>query len=503
MKRIFLSLFAAIALLASCDNTTDGIGASLVGAADKLDVASCTFGVSTESVVADSVISRSTTGYLGKVKDPVTGSYLTCNLMTQLHTLDSRAELFPSKEEIAKKNGKLTADSCNIVISYKSFYGDGLSLMKCVVHELDHAVEEGKPYYSSFSAKDNGFIRKDGIHQEFVYTLEDQSTVQNSQFVPAFKVSLDVPYKSKDGKSYKHYGEYILDQYYANPDNFSSQYKFVHNVCPGFYIESTNGVGSMAYVYISQLNVRCTYSYDTDSIGADGQAVRDTISNTVNFCGTEEVLQLTNTIQDAAQIKALASETDHTYLKTPAGIYTSVEIPVDSIMRDYTSTAYKLRDDTLNVATMTIKCLSEDADVQYKLSKPATLLMVRDTLKSEFFEKSMISDGSKSSLISYSSSENGYVFSNISSLIISLARDKYDYIQSHSGMTSDEYDKLFPNWNKFALIPVNASYTSVGSASLLTRVVNDMSLSSVKLEGGLANPKSIKLKVVYSKFNTK
>ena len=60
--------FAAILLLASsclflaCDDTTETIGTSLTDDLDRLTISSDTFNVSTRSILADSVFSRSTIG---------------------------------------------------------------------------------------------------------------------------------------------------------------------------------------------------------------------------------------------------------------------------------------------------------------------------------------------------------------------------------------------------------------------------------------------------------
>ena len=80
MKRLIFCALTLLCIITSCDETTEAIGSSLTDGTDKLNITTSTFYAATESVVADSIISRSTTGYLGKVKDPETGTYITCNL---------------------------------------------------------------------------------------------------------------------------------------------------------------------------------------------------------------------------------------------------------------------------------------------------------------------------------------------------------------------------------------------------------------------------------------
>ena len=86
------------ASLVACDDTTDVLGESLTDNLDKLDVQPDTFDVISSSLVADSVYSRNTTGYLGKVKDPETGNYVSCDFMAQFNTLENYN--FPTKDSL-------------------------------------------------------------------------------------------------------------------------------------------------------------------------------------------------------------------------------------------------------------------------------------------------------------------------------------------------------------------------------------------------------------------
>ena len=63
-----LALAATALSLAACDDTTDNIGGSLIDNPDKLTVKADTFQLSTRTIMADSVIARNITGYLGQRK---------------------------------------------------------------------------------------------------------------------------------------------------------------------------------------------------------------------------------------------------------------------------------------------------------------------------------------------------------------------------------------------------------------------------------------------------
>lgn len=107
---VFLAL--AVSLFVACDDNTDSIGSSLIGNLDKLNVQTDTFKLSSRSIIADSVLSRNATGYVGRVKDPQTGAYVTGDFMTQFHVLEGFT--FPEKDSIRSLSptGEIQADSC-------------------------------------------------------------------------------------------------------------------------------------------------------------------------------------------------------------------------------------------------------------------------------------------------------------------------------------------------------------------------------------------------------
>ena len=88
MKLHFIaSLVLAASIFAACDDTTNDIGASLTPESDYLSISTDTFEITSQSLVADSVLSKNSTGYLGKIKDPETLTDITCHFMTQFQLL--------------------------------------------------------------------------------------------------------------------------------------------------------------------------------------------------------------------------------------------------------------------------------------------------------------------------------------------------------------------------------------------------------------------------------
>ena len=176
MKTIIYTVIAIMSCItiASCDDTTDSIGNSLTDNMDMLKVTTDTFNVATRSIVADSVLSRSTTGYLGKIRDIETGHYITGDLMAQFSTLENYK--LPEKDSIVSlQDGEVIADSCSIRLFYTDYYGDSLATMNITAYEMNEPMKEGVKYYSNFDPIAEGLIRNDGMKVNKTYTLTDLS----------------------------------------------------------------------------------------------------------------------------------------------------------------------------------------------------------------------------------------------------------------------------------------------------------------------------------------
>lgn len=498
--KLLAGLSLLMILVTACDETTDGLGSSLTDNTAILQIATDSFKVSSRSIVADSVLSRSSTGYLGRIKDPETGTYITGDFMVQFTTLNEK--VFPGKDSIESKiNGEIVADSCVINLFYSDFYGDSLATMKLSFHEMAKPMEENVMYYSNFDPAAKGYLRENGIKIDKVYTLADQNTKDSirktTDYLPSIRIALNDPYTDKDGNTYNNYGTYVMRKYYEDPNNFKNPYQFVHKVCPGFYLKVKDGIGSMAYVSISWMNIY----YKVKS--------NDTIyTGRTSFSGTEEVLQTTRVTSDKQSLAKLVAENNCTYVKSPAGIFTELTLPVDEIVNNHDN-------DTLNTAKIVLTRIQNERHTAYDLSLPTYLLMVpKDSLYS-FFEKNSLPNNVTSyvkerdhttvSTSTYYTNaaasrkiyKDSYTFDNISNLIRSMANAKKNggsgYVDSH------------PNWNKVVLVPVSISTsTTSNNTQQISRVVNDMSITSLKLVGGSENPNGdITISVIYSKFSNR
>lgn len=487
--RLLTVLVIAALTFAACDDTTEGIGGSITNKIDNINISNSAFNVTTKSIVADSVLSRNNMGLIGKMKDPETGNYVKGDYMTQLSVLPTFS--VDTLDYIKQANkGSIEADSCYLLVSYNASYGDTIAPMKVTAYEMTKPMSEDQEYYSNYDAFEKGLVSENNQHWSSNYNLSNTSDVKN------FKIYLNKKY-TKDGKTYKNYGSYIMQTYAEHPEYFKTNYKFLHNVCPGFYIKNVGGTGNMAKIWNTELIFYWTRHKTIKA--KDGVTDSTAVSIGYNrFDGTEEVLQLNKIENDTENLKKLASKDQEkcTYLKSPAGIFTEVTLPIEDIMKGHEK-------DTLNTATISFPRLNADEDNPYNFATPSTILMVQKDSLQSFFEKSKLADSRTSYTTSYSSTgtyKNAYTFQNIANLVSAMYKNK----------------GKGENWNKVVLVPVNVITTTQGYTTVISKINHDMSLASTRLIVGTDDPNKdyttdqktgkkvasgpIRIKVIYSKF---
>lgn len=475
---IYSSVVAALMLcFVACDEDTDTIGSSLISDVDNLVATSETYLVSSKTIVADSVLSRNTTGYLGRIKDPEANDILSCDFMTQFHTLESFS-MVDQSTIVSRINGEVAADSCEIRLYTTKTYGDSLTQMKLTAYEMAKPMREDTTYYSNYDPSTAKLIRNNGIQQNVSYSLTDLSVSDSMRYTkdytPNIRIKLNNPYTDKDGKTYNNYGTYLLQKYYEDPTAFRNTYRFIHEVTPGFYFKVTNGLGAMAQIDKTNIFVYFRYQVNPDSIAK---------VNT-NFAGTEEVLQTTHFGNDKKTLKNISEDPTCTYLKTPAGLFTELTLPVEEIVDGH-------ENDTIVSAKITLKKINKNiTSNDYSLGIPSRLLMIpRDSLYS-FFEHNSLTDNKVSYQVKYAE-KTGYTYPNIAGLINAMYKAK------KSGNYSE-------NWNKVVLIPISVTTNTLSSSSTetITRITHDMSMTSTRLVGGADNPNDpVKIDIIYGKFN--
>lgn len=492
-RALFLILLSPCLLLLSCDDTTDSLGASLIPQEEMYDTTPAEYYVASETVPATKLNARAPFGFLGNMKDPETGSYIGCSYMSQVkaparladyqptvfHGIDSvivagqpSRPLTTAADDQAIKQAKLAAveaDSCVFTIYVRQIFGDSTAVMHATIHELATPYEEGNTYTTDYNPKAEGLVRNGGIHEPVAYTPKNLAlSASASTSSNYFSVALSKPYTDRDGNTYNNYGTYLMRRYYADPDAFHNTYRFTHEVCPGFFVESTSGLGNVIEVAGTSVTIYYKVHLTTQNV--------DVVNATI-FAGTEETIQRTAVDQTKKNIDALVADNSCTYVKSPAGAFTRLTLPVDEIMGTHES-------DTLNTARLFVPRLNNVNTVTAStLPTTQTLLMVPADSIDTFFDNKNIADSRITYTASYSLTTNGYTFNNISTLVTSMFR----------GPRTSEH------WNQVLLVPVTVSSSTSSSVTVVTKVTHDMSLSTTRLLRGDTQAKNMPINVIYSK----
>ena len=475
---IMVGIALLIAAISSCSEDTSTLGYSLTNGVDKFTTETDTFVVTTRSIASGPVLSRNAYSYLGRIKDPETGTYIKCDYTTQFSLLESEASnLFRSNETVASRdeNDQPIVDSCNVQILINTYQGDSLTAMKLSLMELDIPMKSTDAIYTDYDPEAAGIVRTaaGAIKVDKVYAATDltvsdslRNTYRTGVNYAYVKVPLNKEYTDKDGKKYNNYGTYIMRKYYENPSYFKNFNSFTRNVCPGFYIKSSDGQGLIIEVAFTQINMH--YRYKSDGAINKAQCILNS---------TDEVLKATHVSYDQTGIDKLVATDTCTYLKTPAGIYTEVTLPIDDIKKGH-------ENDTITSAKVTFTRMRPRSNLSEVVLEETTkvLLIEKDSLYS-FFENNDSPDNIKSYLATYNSSQKTYSFNNISYLINRMYAQK--------GKSE--------NWNKAVLIPVEVQTSTTSSTTTSSGIANEMNVNSVRLVGGSANKHApIRLSVIYN-----
>lgn len=496
MKKLLLMGIAVMTLaISSCDEETTTMGNSLTDPVDRFVVIPDTFPVATRSIKTDSVLSTSIYTYLGRIKDPETGSYITSDYMTQFNILESASSSIFAPISLIKDfgtDGGVIADSCIVKVMINSYQGDSLTAMKLTMTELKTPVPENVQYYTDFDPEKKGYLRPEiegGIKQNKVFAVSDlllsdslRGVYRSGNFYEYISIPINGAYTDKNGVTYEGYntttkrgsgyGTYLMRMYYQHPEYFKNSLTFKRNVCPGFYFKTTDGLGLMVEVAYTQIVVFYHYT------STNGKVINDSHV----FNATEEVLQTTHISNDKASINRLYEDNSCTYLKTPSGLFTEVDLPIDQIKLNHAN-------DSITSAKITFRrmnAVSETSNIV--LEEPTTLLMIeRDSLYT-FFEKRKVPDNITSFIATYNSTYKTYTFNNIAELISKM------YTKRNKSA----------NWYKAVLVPVQVENIYSTSSTSVAGVANEMNINSVRLVGGSENTHSpVRISIIYNKVENK
>lgn len=467
----------ATLLIAGCDDNTSTMG--IPSKDEEVFPSYGTFLAYTHSEAMDSVLGNSTSSYLGSIDDPETGTRIRADFAAQFHTFENysfpKFDLMFPDDGVKRTTDSIRCDSVEVRLYFSNYYGAKNAPLKLEVYPLDknNVLQEEEDYYTDTDLDQFVLPGSEPIATK-VFTTEDYNLAdaERNSATHADNVRIMLP---------DTVGSLIMRAYYDHPEYFKDSYTFIRKVCPGFLFKIRSGNGSMLSVDVSTLNI---YFNFYDKVKRDS-----TCSALARFAATPEVIQSTQFSNDDMQ--SLVEEDDCTYLKTPAGIMTVAQLPINEIYQNHET-------DSVSRAQLTFTRLNNTKPSAQSLGIPQSLLLVRKADATSFFKKRSVADSKTSYTTSYSSTYNTYTFNNICRLISLCRKEKLAGMKAEN-LTEQEWEQKHPDWNKVVLIPVNISTaTDTYGETHQVSVTHDMSMNSIRLQGGANTP--IKMQVIYSRF---
>ena len=558
--------YALIVLLAitfwGCDDNTAGLGLGMFPGSDQnINGKLSTFDVTTESVHAGEIYAMTNVGYVGKFTDETFGTYqagflaeLNCpEGMTFPGVYDGTAldankkatRVMVGDDNEDNKDVTFIRDDNNKIIGnihtielylwYSSYFGDSLTACRLSVYELSENLDTEHAYYTNINPE-NYYDHADpnSLLGTKAYTAVDLSVKDSIRNLSTYVPSVHVSFRDEAAKEI---GKEIIKK--ANELGVNLDNKEFRKIFKGIYVKSDYGDGTVLYINQAQMNVvyKC-YAVDTitgvklqKKVAENGVYKDSTYYGYRTFATTREVIQANQLENDKAAIQNCINKSEWTYLKSPAGIFTQLTLPVSQI-------AEKLQGDTLNAVKLGIPIYNETSDKKFGMSTPKNVLLIRKKYKDSFFKGNQLSDGITSSLFTpTTTSFTQYTFNNITQMINDCLGDgEREKAEKSLPMTLEIINSLgekeekvvttieeweeYSDWNKFILIPVlvttdsSSSNSYYGSSSNVISIQHDLKPGYARLKGGTnatnaSLPKEeqdkykLKLEVVSTNFGTK
>ena len=461
-----LSIIAILLISAGCDDNTGNIGNSIVPEKDLIEAKTDTcYAESTTIMANDSILANTSDVYLGQYTDEESGTIFNSSFITQFAC--SEDFIFPEKV-----NGD-TAKYTTLRLYFNEHIGDSLNAMKCEIYELDNTLLEGKPYYTNIIPEDFYDKEKEPLTTKTFNVLDftKHDTILNGDFTR----HIEIPLPNSIGNKF-------IDKFYETDSNgdsigrtyFANSEAFINNVFKGIYVKCSHGDGTVIKIYRARLDVGFE-RYIQSSTGA----IDSLQELSAPFYSNKEVLQV-NKFETKGLVELLDKNRHLTFLKTPAGLFTEVTLPVLDAIKD---------DASINTAKIIFTRYNEENETLN--TPPGTILMVRKSNMHRFFIKNELTDGESSYLSTFNSSKNEYQFSNIANML------RLCYEEYMNGTKDDpDWENKNPDWNKVVLIPVNTTEDTNG---YVVKITHDTDIKSARLRGGESY--RIPIEIISSKFN--
>ena len=400
-KLFILSLICGLFYLVGCDDTIDTIGSEIQPDGSKIEIYDLSINIPGETVKLDSIYAKSVSGVLGNLNHPIYGSLKG----------GYACQFYPSAQFALDSMTKNDIDSIHLKIMYYYYQGDSLAPMEVSVYPIKKSMEDD--YYTNVDL--TKFADMSSLLGKKSYTPRDLN-ISDSLNQADVK---DMNYKIISVPLPKELGQKFFEEYKKGKQGAFASLESFTKYFPGTYITPSFGSGSLLDVEKTAIHIY----YERKWVGESVYTGNDTTIIGTTYASldvTKEVVQL-NSYANSNVEKLLKPDPDKMYLKTPAGLYSKLTIPISQIVdsignRKFSSVQLSISAYPKEKTEYEWEFPGTNKTVGLDLAKSKILLIEPDSVIT-FFEEQKAADNLTSYYATFNSSTNSYVFKNISNVL--------------------------------------------------------------------------------------
>jgi hypothetical protein len=436
-------LFLTSLLLIACE--ANEIGSEIQPTEDKMSVKTDSFTVSATSALITDRYSESDKLLLGNYEDPIYGS-AKFDFLAEFRYLNAD---YPSTAK---------ATSVQVVMYYKTFFGDSTAVQEATVYQLNNPLKFEENYTTDIELSE--FCDKSKVLGKKVYVAYDPTVPDSIQNLGDYcnTVRVDLPLSI---------GEKLI----SDRSITTSQTNFL-NLLKGIYV--TNEFTGQVVLNVDSVNLEVAYDYVPKA------SKPDSIVNAVRVYPvnkeTTGVLRISN-----VKVPEIESIPDSlVYLSSFVGMVPKVEIPVDRIRERL---GY-VDGDIISINNMSLvleEALCADSSLT-DLKMPSYVILIREADIDKFFTQSLYpAEGINTVLGVYEKDIRAYRFNNIA-----------DYLHTIL-YTNAEADEI----NPFYVLPITGVTDIEGTDAVIRHQFRP---SGIRLRSPKNSNSNMRLSVTYTKL---
>jgi hypothetical protein len=436
-------LFLASLLFAACE--ANEIGAEIQPTEDKVSVKTDSFSVSATTTFIKERYSESDKLLLGNYEDPIYGK-ARLDFLAEFRYLNAD---YPASAK---------ATSVQVVLYYKTFFGDSTAVQEATVYQLNKALEFNKNYTTNINVDE--FCDKSVILGKKVYVAYDPTVPDSIKNEDEYcnTVRIDLPLSI---------GEKLI----SDRSITQNQESFL-NLLKGVYV--TNEFTGQVVLDVDSVNLEVAYDY------APKESKPDSLVNKVRVY---PVNKETTSVLRISNIEAPAFEDipdSLVYMSSYIGMVPKVELPIQRIRERL---GYE-KGDIISINNMSIvveEALCADSSLTL-LGLPPNVILVREADVEKFFTQSLYpAEGITTVLGIYSHELRAYTFNNLADYL-------HDILEN--GDTEEDV-------NPFYILPVTGATDIQGTDAV---VRHQFRPTGVRLRSGKNDGSNMRLSVTYTKL---